>query len=400
MYQFKVDINEKEYAEFLLQNPYYSFMQLPEWAQVKDNWKSTICGLYENEKLVAGAMLLIRPLPLGLSIIYAPRGFTMDYANKEVIKAFGEGVKKYGKKVRAISIKIDPFIVKRDDEKYGKIVDFKQDFETTINNLVECGFIHLGYGKDLHDYFQPRFNMAIPLFDDNGAIDEQKLLKSFPSKVRRMIGNFHQNRGVEFEIADANDDLTEFVRLLSCTEKRQNIHLRNIEYFQKIRDAYGDRAQIYYAKIQLPTYIAFLEKAIANEENVEKNQENLAKAQSVMSEKGESVKLATCLVIYPKDGENIKVAEHLYAGSDMEHFGNLSIPSGLNYFAACDGIKRGCTYLNLGGVDGEFKSSLATFKLRFAPHIFEFVGEFDLPVNKLMYLGFTKLLPIVKKILK
>ena len=39
-------------------------------------------------------------------------------------------------------------------------------------------------------------------------------------------------------------------------------------------------------------------------------------------------------------------------------------------------------------------------RIKFVPHIFEYVGEFDMPVDKVMYLGFEKLLPMAKKAIK
>lgn len=400
MYKFKTGIDEKEYTDFLLQNPYYSFMQLPEWAQVKDNWGKEICGLYDDGKLVAAALLLIRSLPLRKSIIYSPRGFTADYSNKEQLKAFTDGLKKYAGSIGAISIKIDPFIPRSDIEGQKDMPPFGQNFDIALENLKELGYIHHGFGKELGDYFQPRFNMAIPLFDENGAIDKKKLLRTFSKGARSYIGNYHKNRGVTFEIASNDDDLSEFIRLLSFTEKRQSIHLRNAEYFRKILNAYGERAKIYYAKIHLPTYIEFLGKSIQKGENVEKNQKLCDDAKKVMQERGEEIYLSTGLMIFPKDGEKIKIAEYLYAGTDTTVFPNLSTPNGIVYRSACDSIDRGCLYYNLGGVDGDLKSPLAIFKQKFAPHILEFVGEFDLPVRRLYYFGFEKTLPAAKKLLK
>lgn len=47
------------------------------------------------------------------------------------------------------------------------------------------------------------------------------------------MGSFHNSKGIEFIKADPDDDLSEFVRLLGQTEKRQGISLRNEEYFKR-----------------------------------------------------------------------------------------------------------------------------------------------------------------------
>lgn len=400
MYQFKTGIDETEYRAFLAQNAYHSFMQLPEWAQVKDNWGKTVCGIYDGERLAGGALLLIRKLPLGKCIIYSPHGFVIDYSDTEKLKAFTAGLKKYAKSVHAISVKFDPFVPSRKFEGQDSMPDFGNDFDKTIENLTALGCIHHGFGKEVGDYFQPRFNMAIPLFDGNGPIDKKALLKTFSKGARSYIGNYHKNRGVYFECTNSSDALPEFVRLLSFTEQRQNIHLRNEEYFRKIMSAYGDRAKLYFAKIHLPTYIEYLQKSIDKGENADKNQALKNEAQEILASRGDTVALSTGLIILPRKNEKIKIAEYLYAGADTSIFPNLSTPNGIVYASACDALDLGCDYYNLGGIDGDLTSPLAIFKKKFSPHIFEFVGEFDLVIDKLFYFGFEKLLPRAKTLIK
>ena len=48
-------------------------------------------------------------------------------------------------------------------------------------------------------------------------------------------------------------------------------------------------------------------------------------------------------------------------------------------------FERGCVSSNMGGVEGTLKGGLVDFKSVFRPTINEFIGEFDLPVNKMLY---------------
>ena len=86
--------------------------------------------------------------------------------------------------------------------------------------------------------------------------------------------------------------------------------------------------------------------------------------------------------------------------SRLTIFPNLSTPNGVVYASACDALDLGCDYYNLGGIDGDLASPLAIFKKKFSPHIFEFVGEFDLVIDRAFYFGFENLLPQAKKIIK
>ena len=110
--------------------------------------------------------------------------------------------------------------------------------------------------------------------------------------------------------------------------------------------------------------------------------------------------LAASVVIIPDPQAKLNIAEYLYAGSDLSVLSTLCASVGLIYAGVCDSIDAGCDYFNLGGVDGSFEDHLSKFKIKFVPHIFEYVGEFDMPVDKVMYLGFEKLLPMAKKAIK
>lgn len=400
-YKFSSDINKDEYLEFLSKQKSYYFTQLPEWAEVKDNWGHTVCGLYnEAKELTAATLMLIRSLPMGRKLIYCPRGYVIDYSDREMLDAFTVGVKNYAKKIGAIAVKIDPFVINENYDNATPLADFGTNFKTTVINLKAAGYLHRGFGKELDDYFQPRFNTAIPLFNADGICDAKAVLKSFSKGTRSYIGNYHQKRGVFIETAKPGDDISEFLRLLSSTEERQGIQLRNAEYFNKILNGFGDRAVIYYAKLDLDVYASFLQAAIDKEQNVEKNTATLEEVKSVREERGRVITLATGLNIYPRQHDGVMIAEYLYAGTDLSAFSSLRAANGLIYQSVCDSIGRGCMYYNLGGIDGNLESSLAGFKMKFNPQIFEFVGEFDLVINKTFYFGFDKLLPLAKKAVK
>ena len=48
-------------------------------------------------------------------------------------------------------------------------------------------------------------------------------------------------------------------------------------------------------------------------------------------------------------------------------------------------FENGCGTCNMGGVEGSLDDGLTKFKDNFNPMINEFIGEFDIPVNKLVY---------------
>lgn len=84
MYQFNINIPKQEHDAFVSQHALSNLLQSAAWASVKDNWKHEIVGVYDDEKLVASASILIKSLPLGFTMMYIPRGPIMDYQDKDL----------------------------------------------------------------------------------------------------------------------------------------------------------------------------------------------------------------------------------------------------------------------------------------------------------------------------
>lgn len=61
----------------------------------------------------AYAMILIRPLPLGLSLFYIPRGPIVNYQDEPLIRFFFAKLKKLARRSNAVTIRFDPNLIDR-----------------------------------------------------------------------------------------------------------------------------------------------------------------------------------------------------------------------------------------------------------------------------------------------
>ena len=113
MYTFKIGIPAEVHDTFVKNHPLCNLLQSSSWAKVKDNWGSEIVGVYEKDTLVASSLVLIKPLPAGFTMLYTPRGPVMDYTNERLVSYFMAELKKFGKKKRALFIKMDPAVQRR-----------------------------------------------------------------------------------------------------------------------------------------------------------------------------------------------------------------------------------------------------------------------------------------------
>lgn len=395
MYTFKENIDIKEYNKFIKEYKYMNFMQEDKWAKVKDNWDNILCGIYEEKKLVAVCSILIRNLFKGIKMFYIPRGYLIDFTNKELLKFMTDNIKILAKKHKAYVVKLDPnFCVseKKFKNQNEELKNYSIDYEIKHKNLLELGYKHTGFHNEMHKNFQPRYNMAVPLINDNNELlSFDDVLKTFKSKFRYYLGNYHTNRGVFYEYSHDIKDVKELVKLLECTEKTKGINLRNEEYFKKIVKNFKDRTCIIFGKLNLETYLEFLKNNKGKDYEIEE-------VESLIKKEGKIITLSSALLILPMCN-GIRTSEYLYAGNDLK-FPKLRVSGGIATEAVKISVENGCHYCNLGGIDGSLEDSLSNFKSKFNAIIWEFAGEYDLVINKPQYLFIKTFLPILKKCYK
>lgn len=397
-YIFKNNVDITEYNEFIINSHILSFMQDPNWAKVKDNWKSYLPGLYKEGKLVAVCLMLIKQITKGIYMGYVPRGYVIDFNDKDVLNEFTKGIKKLAKDEKCYMIKLDPNFCFSEKSiltiEKNEVIDIPITYSINNlqyhNNLLSLGYLHKGYPKSISKTLQPRYHMMIPLVNkDLNNLTEEEVLKSFKKRIRSYLGNYHINRGVFYEHTTDINKLDDFIEVLNSTEERQGIHLRSKEYFEKIMNSYQENAVLFFGKLDLNIYLSFLEKNNGKEDEI-----NEVK---ILIENGNSIlTLSTALVIMPTNKTGIRVSEYLYAGNKLL-FNKLQLSIGLVYNICKYSIQNNCTYCNLGGIDGNLNDHLATYKSRFNSIVMEFAGEYDLPINKWLYYPVDLFLPLLKK---
>ncbi len=409
-YEFRSDISEEEYDNFVLNFPSTSFMQTSSWAKVKRAWKSYYVGIYQNKKLVCAAMILERNLFLGKKLFYIPRGFVIDYLNNKLLKEFVNNLKKFAKNKGAIDIKIDPFICfseeniqtikKKKEVKIRKA--FSLDTEKIDSSLRAVGFKHAGYKKEVNAYIQPRYTMAISLRDaDDNFYDKEGLRRTFPKNTRNYIGAYQGARGVEFSYSKDKNDVLKLVEVLNCTEERQHIKLRNEDYFKSIMERFPNNAVLFFARINIDKYLNFLKKDMeTNESKKEFCEKQIKEAEEIKKEYGNKPLAGATIVMMPTCNSGIKTASFLYAGTNTKILPSLKITNGLMFYRLCYCLDNGCDYCDLGGIDGSLEDHLSTFKSKFNPNVLELVGEYDLIISDFWYFLFNSAMGLRKFIRK
>jgi len=390
MYTYKIGISAQKHDDFVKQSSQTNLLQSASWAKVKDNWDNERIGFYKNNQLVASASILIKPLPLSMTMLYIPRGPIMDYQDQELLHFVLTSLKKFAKTKKALFIKFDPSLFLVQNQSGEERQDNPKTLDL-INNLQKAGAIWLGRTELLDETIQPRFQANI--YKDN--FSEELLSKSTRQAIRTA-----RNKGIQVQFG-GSELLDDFSALMKKTENRKSIHLRGQDYYQKLLDTYPEHSYITLASINLNERLESLQaqKVKAEKEaskftektkpgKIENNKQEQKRLQEEMNFLSEKIAQGTTNV--PLSGTLVleygATSENIYAGMDEEY--RRYQPALLTWYeTAKHAFERGADWQNMGGVENNLDGGLYHFKSKFNPTIEEFVGEFNLPTNPLYHLS-------------
>ena len=399
MYEFIDNIAEKEYMNFFHKNN-ASFMQSYNWGQFNRSARNQIphyVGLKKNNKIVCEALLLEKKI-LKLSYFYCPRGFIIDFNNKDTLNEFTKHLKKYIKSHNGIYLKIDPEIEYQKLDKNGNVISSNNQNDGLLNNLQELGFTHTGFNKNFENN-QPRYTFIIDLTSDIDTIINN-IDKSVLKKIKKTY---------EYDmIFRESQDIDTFYKLISKVSEKDEFSAYSKKYYQDVLNIMDEYYKLFeiiinphdlYQKLQnkLDKINMNLEYAKSKElNNLKYSKERIIKELNILKHYKDIHKLVICSQICACTKEKMYT---LYIGND--EIGQQLYAVNRMYLEIIKYAKNnGYKYLDLFGTTGDEKtavhnlSGIHKFKQNFGGEYVEFIGEFDYVNKKALY----HVLPIFLKI--
>jgi len=202
------DATAERWNSFVAQWPDFELMQSYEWGTFKESlgWKAIRLAVEQNGRLVAGAQMFVKPLPLGLaSIAYVPRGPLLEWEDQAVTQTLLSAMHASARRHRAILLKIEP------------AVRYSSEMQ---QQLKSYGFRRSSFNN------QPQCSMLIDLTPDTDTI-----LASMQKTTRYNI-RYSARKGVVVR-KGTEADLDTFYRLLEFTARRANFPIRSREYYRQ-----------------------------------------------------------------------------------------------------------------------------------------------------------------------
>ena len=415
--KFIENIEKDKYEKFVRNHVKSHFLQSYAWGEFSKKCKGYnpyYVGLVnDKEELVATALLLEKKLPMGYSRFYSPRGFVIDFYNKELLTEFVNEIKKFVKKHKGIFIKIDPDIIWRKENYLGEEVALDKDPKEIFDSLTSLGFKHKGFTKNFETE-QPRYTFRIDMNQSFEEIEEKF------SKTTKQRINKGESLGTKVRLGTI-DDVKEFSHLMDLTENRKDFISHDYEYYKNLFEIYNEdnHMDLFIGSINTKEVIDKYNKELDEVEASLKPLQVEELSKSNKTKKAELEKRKEKLLEYIKEyqeaqdkyQEEIILNGHvimeygdkawvLYAGNHnilMDSYSNYAVYKEHIKYCKEHGIKMYDQFGTVGDLSKDNpRLGLHEFKKKFGGDYVEFMGEFDLITKKFMYFVFNKLVPIYR----
>ena len=399
--KFIENVERDKYIAFESGHEKSHFLQSYAWGEfcrrAKGQVPNYVGMVDDNGNLVATALILLRKTPLGYSYGYAPRGFIIDYNNKELIKEFTDYLKGYMKEKKIIYIKFDPDIPYQDIDSEANPVEGGNNNYELYNYMLSLGYHHTGFYR-LYEGNQPRYTFRINLKREWQEV-ENAMSKSFIKSVKR-------SDAYNLKI-DNEERIEDFYRLVQSNSAKDDFDPHTLKYYQIFTEELKKEGAVKYFNVSI--------KPKELVKNINEEIESIKKALETAKKRVEDLK--NKLTRLEKDLEAFQGIDEdecvvcslictytknrawsMFIGSD--ELANITFAVTRSYYEAIkDAYDNGYEFFDLFGTPGDphttYKNlaKLHDFKRKFGDQYIEFIGEFDLVNKKLLY----KVLPIMLK---
>ena len=360
-------IGADEHLDFLRRQPAASFLQTPAWGRVKSEWRHESLGWFRSGELVGAGLVLYRQLPkVKRYLAYLPEGPVIDWDDPDLagwLRPMATHLKSRG----AFGVRMGPPVVTRRwdaatvkagiaDAGVHRLGDLAPTERSHAGARVVAQLGELGWrAQAVEGGFaagQPQYVFQVPL----AGRTEADVLAGMNQLWRRNIKKATKE-GVEVTSYDGvaiEPELTTFHDLYVHTAERDHFTPRPLSYFRTMVEALGaeetDRIRLYTAR-------------------------------------HDGTLVAATIAI--------RVGAHAWYsyGASSTEKREVRGSNAVQWQMIRDAIAAGADVYDLRGItdtlaDDDPHLGLIQFKVGTGGEAVEYVGEWDLPLNKPLYAAF------------
>lgn len=395
-----IELTETQFKNYSKLHSSRNYYQTVEYAHSNKGTIYYLGYINENDNTLMAAVLLLERSLGKIKFGYVPGSFLVDYNNDNLFKDFITSLKDYLKKKKYIYVTTDNISTYKMFDKTGDVVyydtniiklfdelSFKKIGKLPIRNVVletektpEETFklfnantkrnINLSIRRAINIY-KDESNNINPLLDMNNTIKKNKIIN--------IINNFNDDN-VKAEVYYAKINPEQYVN--------------NYRYILKEEDKINDNLNEIMQNINVKKTDSIINKKMNSDKKITKYQNEIIKATGVYTKYPKEVIIGGILII--KNNREIYFLDEVY-NKDLEKFYSSHL---IKWEIIKKYLNEGYKIFNLGSIKSiDKKDGNYTFKMGFGAKVYEYIGTYDLIINRYLYY-FAKLIVKINEILK
>lgn len=380
---FKV-LNETEFNG-IREDFDYNFYQSSGWTRIKktNGWGHEYVAVFEGDRPVLVCNILMRKI-LNKYLCYAPRGplIADDVDRNEVYKFFLENVGKFLKKKGGFVFTIDPYIEMRERDRAGDAVGEWNNGEF-VEFLKKLGCRHKGFTTGYSKDIQFRWSYGVDVKDKT----PEELMADMNYRCKRSIKRAERYPMFIKEVDETN--LDDFKGIMEHTASRHEHADRGADYYMRLKSELDGKTRLSIVYLDREAFMKDIEsgKYEVREDVMEK----------IAEDDRPYIPISSGVFILDKKRMN-----YVYGGTYSYYF-----PFMAQYKLQMEMIKysidQGMEIYDFGGIKGIFDKDHPDYKLYdykrgYGGHVIEYIGEFDLPIDKAYLFMYEKMFVVYKKL--
>ena len=390
------ELTKKEFDSYALNHPLGSFQQTSSWGRFMegDKFHAYYVGGFIKEHLVGASLLLSYERKKDKErVFYAPRGFLIDYKNEELLKEFTEEVKKFIIEKHGVFLKIDPYILVRDRNSEGNIIE-----GGVYNDFVEVNLTNANFIK-VNDRIQPKWLSRINLKEK--TIDD--IFNNFSPKARQTV---RRNERLGFKVRDFDfKDIDKFIGIIDNESKKYRTIVPTKTFYLDLKQAFDGNIkfmEVYFKRDEVTNNIDKMISEVIKEKEVRINNYHNSKMTAEyfidkeLEDEEEIKRLESLKEYFSKCSDDVSMGIYMFItignevvalnGGIVDEYNKLDASYTLHYEMIKYAIDNGYKYYNLYEIgditddNNKLKNSY-NYKKNFGGEVIELVGEYDLVIN-------------------
>ena len=392
-----VELTNIQFDEYAKTHPLTNYCQTSKYALVMTDlgYSYDYIGLVdENNQIHAASLILTKKVAGNIKYGYAPKGFLINYYDKELLKEFVTKLRKHYRKKNFIFIKFNPEInIGETTRKNNYVVSYNGN----VRLIDDLKALNIKRRLELLEFelLQPKFSTIITYSNYNYS----DIHRDFRKKVRHAIA-----KGVSMTLGGPKD-----IDILYNFMKGKTA--KSINFFRNLYNVYAkdNSADLILMKVDNTKYLNYIMQQCEIEElnnnrlneivSRDPRKKNInAKINSDNKLQYLKIENETVLAAKKRNDEEI-----IAAALVIKHYNKVSViasgfsdmhkklnPNHILYYTIIERYKDYFQLCDLGGVSGNFEPTseyhgLNQFKIKFGPKIYEFLGEFDLITSERVF---------------